>query len=91
MENLEEEYSCFSASSTSGHQLKPRLSFPEIILLEVILESLICLVLSHVINNQVLFSSRVKEHNINHFSIFPAPKHNVSGPVGEDEVQQMVS
>lgn len=55
------------------------------------LESLICIVLLHVITSQVPFFSRVKQCNLNCFSMFPAPTHNVSGPVGEDEVQQMVS
>ena len=73
------------------HQPEVSLCFPEAVLIEAILESLTCVVVPHGITSQVPFSSRVKEHNINCFSIFPTPKHNASGPVGEDGVQKMVS
>lgn len=73
--NLEEEHrlhaSCCSASPTSG-QLRARLIFPEIILLEAVLESLTSMVLPPVIPSQVPFSNRIKEYNLNCISIFPA-------------------
>ena len=47
------------AAPTSGHQLKPRLSFPEIILLEAVSESLIHPVLPHVNTSQVSIIIRV--------------------------------
>lgn len=91
--NLEEENrlhaTCLSASPTSGQRFRARVSFPGITLLEAVLESLTCMVLPHVIPSQVPFSNRIKEHNLNCTSLFPAPTQNVYGP--EDEVQQMVS
>lgn len=71
------------AAPTSRHQLKPRLSFPEIMLPEAVSESLIYPVLPHVSISQVSIPSRVNKCNIYCFSMLPAPKHSVSSSIQE--------